>query len=687
MDTPLLDSPCDDEPSSGPLGPDRAGTRISHRLMLWWTVTTDLNFRASTASKRGLRWLSVPSAPLLLLARCGSAAAPCALGLLGVEIAAVLAVSARAGTLRRPWDGGMAWEAASVAAMAGLYGAALALMPPPTALTPAHGAAEAVAEWIGLLGLVGFHSSAVSGLWLAAAIVALSHGLSSFSGLALSLCLVIFSGIADYNTAVLYSELRCSRRSTQVLLQHTTDGFCTVDPVTGDVRNATSLVDQLCGRDPDETIRFFDLFQGSDQIQMQDVLSAALSDETFSPALVSLSRAAPGCKLEATTAMAVSSAAATHRSGELTLKVVPFATTSSCVSLCLQVLASMTPAPLEVAAASTPCPAVPLPPQRAEAEAQTAPHEHPPSADEACQTDFSLERAAAPPSPSLRPLPFTLETAFEQEPSLGLSAESSEGAWGARSRGQPGTTNAQTETWICWERDGFVCRRCSKPPALKQRAPAPFASARPPPLSNSSGSAASSEPSQLGRPGRRRSGSFRSKEGGTGGGDGDGTDGEPQGVVPEWEPTKAHSAALSLLFTMKHWNLPHTKIGCCPFHASVLLAKGLVKRILKDPCNPAWAPLSGWQCRVCTCMNHESVPRCDMCGAINTSAPASEEDPDDVTTSESEQQVISVKSAPQVSRTQSDKDFAGPAPSLPMRESASNPLPIPPVAKNHILAL
>lgn len=48
------------------------------------------------------------------------------------------------------------------------------------------------------------------------------------------------------------------------------------------------------------------------------------------------------------------------------------------------------------------------------------------------------------------------------------------------------------------------------------------------------------------------------------------------------------------------------------------MAKGLIRRILKDPCNPLWSPFKGWQCRSCTCMNHELVSHCEMCGGLKS---------------------------------------------------------------------
>jgi len=270
-----------------------------------------------------------------------------------------------------------------------------------------------------------------------------------------------------------------------------------------------------------------------------------------------------------------------------------------------------------------------------------------------------VEREVADAPPRARPAPALAHDAETQTE-------------GGASAAEVVAVDKQVETSIVWEAEGFACRRCGKPPTTKQPGPS-FANARPPALPPGGGSPSG----QIGGTSGRRRRSQRLGEGTPPGGtgsaagkqgsdqqEGSGSTEDDQVMVTEFEPTRAHSAAISLLFTMKHWNLPHTHLGCCAFHASVLLAKGLIKRILKDPCNPQWYPLAGWQCRVCTCMNHESVPRCDMCGEASAH-PDSEADSDGMAVQLDQQ----LDSQTELAQCEEDTQRARSLPTLPVEGS------------------
>lgn len=73
------------------------------------------------------------------------------------------------------------------------------------------------------------------------------------------------------------------------------------------------------------------------------------------------------------------------------------------------------------------------------------------------------------------------------------------------------------------------------------------------------------------------------------------------------------SLALSLEWTLKHWNMPLMPDSCCPFHSMIRVALAVMRHHAASACEPEWKTLSGWQCASCRCWNHWSVTRCDMC--------------------------------------------------------------------------
>ncbi len=77
--------------------------------------------------------------------------------------------------------------------------------------------------------------------------------------------------------------------------------------------------------------------------------------------------------------------------------------------------------------------------------------------------------------------------------------------------------------------------------------------------------------------------------------------------------TPPDKAALSLLWTAKHWNTPRGPC-CCPMRGQLFQLKPLVKYVQTLRCNPTWSPIVDWQCVGCYCLNIHARLECDVCG-------------------------------------------------------------------------
>jgi len=741
--------------------PDTWGAQLIRRLRHWWDVTTSEDFRESSASRRGLRWLCIPGAPLLLLMSSGSASARCAACLfLAESAAAIVSISSL-----RParWCGRVAiWaEAEMLTILAAVYAiVVVATGPQDLDLSGVY------VQWIALLGLLGFHSSVVLCLWAVIVFGTLAVGnfVAAAPWLFGSVLILLLAASAEYSAAQLFLACRNNEKVVEALLDSTADGLCTVDSETGKVSGATPFVEQLLASKSESLMQFLDLFDSADRALVQDTLVRAQLTSTFASVIVRCTAPAPWdaetgiadmvlpgihgmaplpralvvpgvAQLGAPASIAPSAPSSGEEAESFRMRLVPFFASGPLVRLCLQVIRlqpasegpSLRPSLVTVgtdaidlgmravaggvavgtmtdeASISIVGVAGPVGDQKLGCLAQpgteldTKPDlglqasPRTPPLDAAADDPEASARAegphgGGPPAPPILAAPARPPTAEEREeadapsrarptPDLAHDAETQTegGSIGASatevvpSIAEPVLKrDKQVETSIVWEAEGFACRRCGKPPTTKQQGPS-FANARPPALPPGSRSPSG----QIGGTGGRRRRSQRLGEGtppggigssvGKQGSEGSGSTEEDQ---TEFEPTRAHSAAISLLFTMKHWSLPHTHSGCCAFHASVLLAKGLIKRILKDPCNPHWYPLAGWQCRICTCMNHESAPRCDMCGEANVH-PDSEADSDG-TAAQVDQQL---ESQTELVQREEDTQRARSLPTLPVEGS------------------
>lgn len=78
--------------------------------------------------------------------------------------------------------------------------------------------------------------------------------------------------------------------------------------------------------------------------------------------------------------------------------------------------------------------------------------------------------------------------------------------------------------------------------------------------------------------------------------------------------TNGQSQLDSLLWLVRHWNVPHAQSSCCSLHTAIASALRAMKLLQKrSGCDATWCPHVGWQCAACTCMNQFGVDACELC--------------------------------------------------------------------------
>lgn len=92
-------------------------------------------------------------------------------------------------------------------------------------------------------------------------------------------------------------------------------------------------------------------------------------------------------------------------------------------------------------------------------------------------------------------------------------------------------------------------------------------------------------------------------------------------TAPFYDSTSRPCIDTSMLWLLQHWNFSYATVDCCPRHAAMQIAVRLLKSHKKDACNPLWSPFTGWQCELCTGMNHEQSVICDLCGSSRPHRP------------------------------------------------------------------
>mmetsp|Transcript_75016 Transcript_75016/g.242649 ORF Transcript_75016/g.242649 Transcript_75016/m.242649 type:complete len:793 (-) Transcript_75016:13-2391(-) len=192
---------------------------------------------------------------------------------------------------------------------------------------------------------------------------------------------------------------------------------------------------------------------------------------------------------------------------------------------------------------------------------------------------------------------------------------------------QPGCSEIGIQTWIIWEKEGFKCLRCAKPPRPKASPMMERARVRP----SSSGDSSSSGSST-----GSTASSSNGVSGGRGGDGGGGSMGSmPEAsagpcILPQFGATKFECCWMSLLNSFKHWNVPQSvpvvaQRDCCSLHSWLFCARKILKYVQKHQACFDTLPYHGWQCQVCTAMNHQGSQMCGVCwrpqGAISADQP------------------------------------------------------------------
>jgi len=92
-------------------------------------------------------------------------------------------------------------------------------------------------------------------------------------------------------------------------------------------------------------------------------------------------------------------------------------------------------------------------------------------------------------------------------------------------------------------------------------------------------------------------------------------------VLGQFASTGHGTMRHSLIWLLSHWNYPnaYVKLACCPRHAAIRCAQDVLRKMEKKACNPLWSPFHGWQCEHCSCTNPSNdalrkFNHCDMCG-------------------------------------------------------------------------
>lgn len=170
------------------------------------------------------------------------------------------------------------------------------------------------------------------------------------------------------------------------------------------------------------------------------------------------------------------------------------------------------------------------------------------------------------------------------------------------------------QTFIIWENEGFKCLRCAKPPRPKpsswgERARPKGTSGAGAPVTTKgpSGNVPLPAPTGGSRGSIGRGGDLRNlSEGSTG-----------ACILPNFDPTNFECCWMSLLNSLKHWNVPQSmpvpQRDCCTLHSWLFCARKILKYVQKHQQCINTLPYQGWQCQVCTAMNHECSIMCGVC--------------------------------------------------------------------------
>mmetsp|Transcript_71421 Transcript_71421/g.155121 ORF Transcript_71421/g.155121 Transcript_71421/m.155121 type:complete len:481 (+) Transcript_71421:438-1880(+) len=78
--------------------------------------------------------------------------------------------------------------------------------------------------------------------------------------------------------------------------------------------------------------------------------------------------------------------------------------------------------------------------------------------------------------------------------------------------------------------------------------------------------------------------------------------------------TAANSRRATLMMLVEHWNVPRLPEMCCPWHTIDLILQSEAEALLsRTPCSAVWSPLASWQCASCQVMNSADDEYCTLC--------------------------------------------------------------------------
>lgn len=160
------------------------------------------------------------------------------------------------------------------------------------------------------------------------------------------------------------------------------------------------------------------------------------------------------------------------------------------------------------------------------------------------------------------------------------------------------------ETWLCWDQDGFRCKRCEKPPQMPQQTAPSLPPKRP----------------------RRPSSSVASSASGVASSTGDSccssvTNFSLQGI-PDPENRNAHpefttyaGMIRSVILLLTRWVVERDPNTCCPWHRAVGAISEVLPTLFESDCQPLFSATAGSQCTLCgiVCPKTQGAQRCAGC--------------------------------------------------------------------------
>lgn len=363
----------------------------------------------------------------------------------------------------------------------------------------------------------------------------------------------------DYRMAAMWAEMEEQGMALACLLDHASNGFCSVDPVSGTILSASSNLQVTFGEENLEGTKFADFIEKSDEEKISSLWSNVNGNEEVQPSFVT-------CRIH------------DRPTGSVTFgaKIIPYRLSENSVELCIQVQGD------RHFTDSSSLPSSRLLPPRSNVQGSASSAPECPTTAPACPTTAPECSGGPPTSFSSQPASFSWE----------LSPSSSVMRIDRATQTPPLRLDGESASSYRPPRPGLP------------RPPVQFPDSNRSTTDSESGHS-STQQRRRDRKSRKRSSRHAQK---------------PSLEVDEsnahisiFEVTSAHTCIQSAMWLIKHWNLPKSHKTCCPFHAAVRLFISLLETMITDPCQPLWSPVSGWQCSKCLGMNQEKAKQCALC--------------------------------------------------------------------------